>query len=222
MTQHAAATTLEALAEETLELQRELQRLLDAYPEEHLLDGERRIQDRILSPDWRPDVGTDHGPFGRRYWEWAEWAACFRDYIKRLGWHFLLTEESNVRFQRLPLNDVRIRPAAELLESLGLQAAMLRRWSLDLGPKAGKSEGERSVLKRQPRSVEKARQKILREVEQFKGLQLSHLEICKRLDDNKIDTPRGTKWSHLGWEAAYKSSEFRAAVHRWLSGILAN
>jgi hypothetical protein len=219
VTQEAAGTTLQALAAETLELQQELQRLLDTYPEEHLADGELRILNCILSPRWR-HLSDVNKSIDQRYQECGAWALHALDYIKRLQRHFQLADESNERIERLPLREVVKAvvdlPATELVDRLGLQWAMLQKWS----QKAEERDAERSAAERQPRAVNKARQVIVREVLKFKGLNVSHLEICKSLDAKKIPTPRRTEWSNLGWVAAYMSDECKPSVQRWLSGIL--
>jgi hypothetical protein len=215
-----SSTTLRFLVDETARLHRELLRLLEVYAG----DGSAvKIFQGILSPRWRPEAGgTVHGPFDRRYWECAVWAAEVREYCKRVQRYFRSTDESDARIKRLPLAEPLDLPARELAELLEDQLAVLRRWSEAEESETNAPEDGPSSPARRHRSDDRVRQELIREILRCKEVKLSHLEICKRLDTKKFDTPKQTKWSHLTWVAAYKDKTFRASVQKWLSGVQAD
>jgi len=56
------ATTFKSLLRDTARQERALADLIDRYPEENLA-ADDKIFDRILTNDWRHQIGGFHGPF---------------------------------------------------------------------------------------------------------------------------------------------------------------
>jgi hypothetical protein len=50
---------------------------------------------------------------------------------------------------------------------------------------------------------------------------LSQLQMCERLDAQKLRPPDLVSWRNMTWRAAYRSPEYNGTVKKWLSKVTA-
>lgn len=120
--------TLKELLRETAYLRRQLQRLVDSYPED-TLDPDDRILNRILTNQWRQLHGGYYGPRERRYEEAVDWVKRFDAYIDRLRNYCSYDLDAPKRFSALPLTGRAPVPASECIRLLELQSKQIARLS---------------------------------------------------------------------------------------------
>jgi predicted DNA-binding transcriptional regulator AlpA len=116
--------TLTLLLETTRSLRRDLETLIQEYPEDPLPPDDR-IWPRLLSHDWRYLALDPRSPVHPGYKPAVQWMDAYWSYIGLLRDFCTYTLESPERFRLLPLNGNQRASAQRMLELLSKQELVL-------------------------------------------------------------------------------------------------
>jgi hypothetical protein len=79
----------------------------------------------------------------------------------------------------------------------------------------GDRRSELAEKQKRGRRASPSNNKLAKKVRNMKGL--SHLAICKQLDQDEVARPSRAAWRHLKFEKAYHDPNFGASVRKWIS-----